>query len=368
MKPLMKKRIGGDFLCLTRMDSRTLRTILDIAIKMKKKRKTEQFLSGKILAMIFDKPSTRTRVSFDVAMRQLGGAITALSGQEMQLGRGESIEDTAKVLSRYVNIIMIRTAEEQRLLDMAEHATVPVINGLTDDSHPCQIMADMMTFEEHRGSIKGKKIAWLGDGNNVSASLAHAARHFGFELHLAVPEARLGFLDKAVKWANQDNQCVHISATAQDAAQGAHAVVTDTWVSMGDNADNGNGGGEVNSFFMPYQVNAGIMRQANADAVFMHCLPAHRGEEVTAEVMDGAQSIVWDEAENRLHVQKSIILVVSGWQTWFAIAEPLFREQEEKTTSPSCCVTRTPCLHGGKPLIRYPIRQIIILDCFYSLI
>ncbi len=326
MKKLMKKRIGGDFLCLTRMDSKTLQVILDIAVKMKARRKTEQFLSGKILAMIFDKPSTRTRVSFDVAMRQLGGGITALSGQEMQLGRGESIADTAKVLSRYVNIIMIRTAEEQRLLDMAEHATVPVINGLTDDSHPCQIMADMMTFEEHRGSIKGKKIAWLGDGNNVSASLAHAARHFGFELHLAVPEARLNFLDKAVKWANQDKDCVFVTPNAQDAANGAHAVVTDTWVSMGDEANNG----AVNSLFMPYQVNADIMRQAHADAVFMHCLPAHRGEEVTAEVMDGAQSIVWDEAENRLHVQKSIILWCLGGKRGLLLPNRFFAKRKKK--------------------------------------
>ncbi len=319
-----RKKLGGDFLCLTRMESHTLRTILNIADRMKKRRRTEQFLQGKILAMIFDKPSTRTRVSFDVAMRQLGGSITALSGHEMQLGRGESIADTAKVLSRYVNIIMMRTDEEDRLLELAKFASVPVINGLTDASHPCQIMADVMTFEEHRGDIKGKKISWLGDGNNVSASLAHVARHFDFELHLAVPQSRAGFLTPAITWANQHKQHVFLHDNVQDAVQGAHAVVTDTWVSMGDEAESS----MAKQLFMPYQVNQKIMSYANADAVFMHCLPAHRGEEVTAEVMDGPQSIVWDEAENRLHVQKSIILWCLGGRRALLLPGRFFQKKK----------------------------------------
>ncbi len=305
-----RKQLGGDFICLTQMQNVMLKTILKSAKEMKASRKREQFLNGKILAMIFDKPSTRTRVSFDVAMRQLGGSITALSAHDMQLGRGETIADTARVLSRYVDIIMLRTTAEEHLLELAEIASVPVINGLTDESHPCQIMADIMTFQEHRGSIQSKKIAWLGDGNNVSASLAHATAHFDFELHVAIPKNRTKPVEKAARWAKQwtGKEKVIFHENASAAGQGAHAIITDTWVSMGEEADKA----ELHQLFKPYQVNQKLMQIAHPDAVFMHCLPAHRGEEVTAEVLEGPQSIVWDEAENRLHVQKSILLWCLG--------------------------------------------------------
>ena len=305
-----RKKFGGDFLCLTMMQSHTLKTILQIARKMKTSRKSERFLKGKVLAMIFDKPSTRTRISFDIAMRQLGGSTTVLSSQDMQLGRGETIADTARVMSRYVDIIMLRTGAEDSLHELAEFASVPVINGLTDVSHPCQIMADMMTFSEHHGGLQGKKIAWLGDGNNVSASLAHASAHFGFELHVAIPEKRAAIIEKAAKWSEKfiGKQTVFFHNEATEAAQGAHAVVTDTWVSMGDEAESAT----LLQSFKPYQVNQQMMQHAHPDAIFMHCLPAHRGEEVTSEVLEGQQSVVWDQAENRLHIQKAILLWCLG--------------------------------------------------------
>ncbi len=256
---------------------------------------------GKVLAMIFDKPSTRTRVSFDVAMRQLGGETIMLTGSEMQLGRSETIADTAKVLSRYVDVIMIRTTAHERMLELAEHATVPVINGLTDDTHPCQIMADVMTFEEHRGSVAGKTFAWTGDGNNVLHSFLEASARFGFRMNVAVPEGSEP-QQRYVDWARDNGGQVNFARSAEDAVTGVDCVVTDTWVSM--NQEHRARGHNV---FVPYQVNANLMARARPEALFMHCLPAHRGEEVTDEVMDGPHSVVFDEAENRLHAQKAVL-------------------------------------------------------------
>jgi ornithine carbamoyltransferase len=240
-------------------------------------------------------------VSFDVGMRQLGGETLFLSGTEMQLGRAETIGDTAKVLSRYVDAIMIRTTDHARLLELAEHATVPVINGLTDATHPCQIMADIMTFEEHRGNVAGKTFAWTGDGNNVLHSLIEGSARFGYRMNMAVP---LGSEpdDKYLNWARNNGGDVMLVHDAAKAVAGADCVVTDTWVSM--NQEHRARGHNV---FQPFQVNGELMKHASPDALFMHCLPAHRGEEVTDEVIDGKQSVVFDEAENRLHAQKSVL-------------------------------------------------------------
>ncbi|NEJ20006.1 ornithine carbamoyltransferase [Rhizobium leguminosarum] len=292
------------FLDLSAVTSADLRTIMNDALARKQAFKAgtgDKPLAGKMLAMIFEKPSTRTRVSFDVGMRQLGGETLFLSGTEMQLGRAETIGDTAKVLSRYVDAIMIRTTEHSRLLELAEHATVPVINALTDDTHPCQIMADIMTFEEHRGPIKGKTIAWTGDGNNVLHSLVEGAARFGYSMNMAVP---LGSepKDHYLNWARNEGAEIMLCHDADRAVAGVDCVVTDTWVSM--NQEHRARGHNV---FQPYQVNAALMAKAGNDALFMHCLPAHRGEEVTDEVIDGPQSVVFDEAENRLHAQKSIL-------------------------------------------------------------
>ena len=258
-------------------------------------------LKGKTLAMIFDRPSTRTRVSFDVAMRQLGGESITLTGQEMQLGRGETIADTARVLSRYVDGIMIRTLEHETLLELAQHATVPVINGLTHRSHPCQVLADVMTFEEHRGSIRGKTVAWSGDANNVLTSWVHAAGRFEFRLRVASPP-ELKPKKWLMDWIKASPADIRIGSDPEEAVKGADCVVTDTWVSMGDRD-----GTRRHNLLKRYQVNARLMARAKPDAIFMHCLPAHRGEEVTADVIDGPQSVVFDEAENRLHAQKGIL-------------------------------------------------------------
>jgi ornithine carbamoyltransferase len=269
--------------------------------RVKKGDHSDKPLAGKTLAMIFEKPSTRTRVSFDVAMRQLGGEALMLTGQEMQLGRGETIADTAKVLSRYVDAIMIRILDPKALAELAEHATVPVINGLTRRSHPCQVMADVMTYEEHKGSIKGRTVAWTGDANNVLASWMHAAERFEFQLRVATPpelKPKKWLLD----WVKQSKAAIRIGTDPDEAVKGSDCVVTDTWVSMGDK-----NGKLRHNLLKRYQVNARLMGKARPDALFMHCLPAHRGEEVTEEVMDGPQSVVFDEAENRLHAQKGIL-------------------------------------------------------------
>jgi ornithine carbamoyltransferase len=291
------------FLDLTDVSSSDLRGIIAAARAMKQRRggRTEKPLAGKTLAMIFDRPSTRTRVSFDVGMRQLGGESITLTGQEMQLGRGETIADTARVLSRYVDAILIRTLDHQHVIELAQHATVPVINGLTRRSHPCQVMADVMTFEEHRGSIRGRAVAWTGDANNVLASWMHAAERFAFQLRVATPpelKPKKWLLD----WMKQSDAAIRVGTDPEEAVKGADCVVTDTWVSMGDR-----NGSRRHNLLKRYQVNARLMAKAKPDALFMHCLPAHRGDEVTDEVMDGPQSVVFDEAENRLHAQKGIL-------------------------------------------------------------
>jgi ornithine carbamoyltransferase len=293
------------FLDLNLMSGAELRGILNLAVELKadyKRHKIPQEkLNGRTLAMIFEKPSTRTRVSFQVAMNQLSGHAVSLRPDETQLGRGETIADTARVLSRYVDAIMIRTHEASRLYDFAEHATVPVINGLTADSHPCQIMADVMTFEELKGPIKGRKVVWCGDGNNVANSWIHAAVKFGFTLVLSCPD---GFLppQALLDWAHEEGGDIELEPDIMQAASNADCVVTDTWSSMGF-ADNKKRIAALEA----YQVNAKVMRAAKPDAIFMHCLPAHREEEVTGEVLDGPQSVVLDEAENRLHIQKGIL-------------------------------------------------------------
>ncbi|HEY6631660.1 MAG TPA: ornithine carbamoyltransferase [Rhizobiaceae bacterium] len=292
------------FTDLSAVPAADLRGMLDDAAARKARLKAGERsrpLDGKVLAMIFDKPSTRTRVSFDVGMRQLGGETIMLTGTEMQLGRSETIADTAKVLSRYVDAIMIRTTDHARLLELTEHATIPVINGLTDDTHPCQLMADIMTFEEHRGPVAGKTIAWTGDGNNVLHSLLEASARFSFDLRVATPEGSEP-QEKYVDWARANGGSVHLTRSPEEAVRDADCVVTDCWVSM--NQEHRARGHNV---FGPYQVNAELMAKARPDALFMHCLPAHRGEEVTDEVIDGPHSVVFDEAENRLHAQKAVL-------------------------------------------------------------
>ncbi|HEX3538446.1 MAG TPA: ornithine carbamoyltransferase [Stellaceae bacterium] len=277
-----------------------LREMLDLGFAYKNGR-PDRPLTGKTLAMIFEKPSTRTRVSFEVAMRQLGGETIILGTADSQLGRGETIADTARVLSRYVDAIMIRTNHAEKLDELARHATVPVINGLTDSSHPCQIMADVMTLQEKKGPVAETTVAWSGDGNNVAVSWIHAAVRFGFELRLACP-SELPPPSEVVDWARREGGRVVLTAEPSEAVGGADCVVTDTWVSMGAEAS-------VNrhNLLAPYRVDERLMASAKPDAIFMHCLPAKRGEEVTAGVIDGPQSVVWDEAENRLHVQKGIL-------------------------------------------------------------
>ena len=260
-------------------------------------------LEGRMVALIFEKPSTRTRVSFDVGVRQMGGETMVLSGADLQLGHGETIADTARVLSRYVDLIMIRTFDESVLQEMAEFADVPVINGLTDRTHPCQIMADVMTYEEHRGPIKGKKVVWAGDGNNVCASFLHAAGQFGFDMVFTGP-VQLEPEAEFVGLARKAGVKVSIERDAKKAVEGADLVVTDTWVSMHDSQSSKE---RRHNMLRPYQVNEELMSHAKDDALFMHCLPAHREEEVTSAVMDGPSSVVFDEAENRLHAQKAIM-------------------------------------------------------------
>jgi ornithine carbamoyltransferase len=258
-------------------------------------------LAGKTMAMIFDKPSTRTRVSFDVAMRQLGGESITLTAQEMQLGRGETLADTARVLSRYVDAIMIRILDHEAVAELARYATVPVINGLTRRSHPCQVLADVMTFEEKRGPIRGRTVAWSGDANNVLTSWMHAADRFEFQLRVATP-AELKPKKWLMNWVKSSGAAINIGEDPEAAVKDADCVVTDTWVSMGDREAR-----QRQNLLKRYQVNARLMAKAKPDALFMHCLPAHRGQEVTDEVIDGPQSVVFDEAENRLHAQKGLL-------------------------------------------------------------
>jgi len=292
------------FLDLDQFDTGTLREVLALGQHFKQAPNGgNRPLAGKILAMLFDKPSTRTRVSFEVGMKQLGGDVVILPLRDSQVGRGETMADTARVLSRYVDAIMIRTTARENLDELVHHASVPVINGLTDDSHPCQLMADIMTFEEHRGPIAGKVVAWSGDGNNVAASWIHAAVKFGFELRLACPRELMP-KQALLDWARAQGGRVSVAHDAEVAVAGADCVVTDAWLSMGDE---NKGAANRHNLLAPFRVDERLMAAAKPDAIFMHCLPAHRGEEVTGAVIDGPRSVVWDEAENRLHTQKGIL-------------------------------------------------------------
>ncbi|MEM7024346.1 MAG: ornithine carbamoyltransferase [Pseudomonadota bacterium] len=287
------------FLDIDALDTGTLRGILGRAKELMSDGASR--LGGKTLAMMFDKPSTRTRVSFEVAIKKLGGDAVVLNTKEMQLGRGETIADTARVLSRYVDAIMIRTDHHTKLLELAEAATVPVINGLTDRSHPCQIMADVMTIEDNKGPVRGKTLAWIGDGNNVATSWIHAAQRFDFTLNLACP-SELAPDPGVLNWAAERQARVAVVEDPREAVINADAVMTDVWVSMGDlDAD------RRRSILGPYRVDDDLMAAAEPDSLFLHCLPAHRGKEVTASVIDGPQSVVFDQAENRLHAQKGIL-------------------------------------------------------------
>ncbi|WP_085906646.1 ornithine carbamoyltransferase [Kiloniella majae] len=289
------------FLDLNQFEAPKLREILGYGSQLKSGTISGRPLEGKSLAMIFEKPSTRTRVSFEVGINQLGGNAVLLDPSSSQMGHGETIADTARVLSRFVDAIMIRTSSEEILHELAEYATVPVINGLTDESHPCQLMADVMTYEEHRGAIAGKTVTWCGDGNNVATSWIHAATRFDFELKLATP-SELAPDQKALDWARSLGGKISVTRSMDEAVQNSDCIVADTWVSMGDK-DAAN----RHNLLKPYQVDERVMSLAKSDALFMHCLPAHRGEEVVAEVIDGPQSVVFDEAENRLHAQKGIL-------------------------------------------------------------
>jgi len=299
------------FLDIHTTDADELRNIIDQAKTTKSARAglpkaapdAEQPLKDRMVALIFEKPSTRTRVSFDVGVRQMGGQTMVLSGSDMQLGHGETIADTARVLSRYVDMIMIRTFDESVLHEMAEYASVPVINGLTDRTHPCQIMADVLTYEEHRGSIKGKKVVWSGDGNNVCASFLHAAGQFGFDMVFTGPQ-QLDPEDEFVGLARSKGVSVSIERDPMKAVEGADLIVTDTWVSMHDAQSARE---RRHNLLRPYQVNRKLLKNAKDDVLFMHCLPAHRDEEATTAVMDGPHSVIFDEAENRLHAQKAIM-------------------------------------------------------------
>ena len=301
------------FLDLSDHDSATLKAIIADAKKRKLARGTlpkgmpdaDQPLAGRVLAMIFDNQSTRTRISVDMAARQLGGSALMLTGNEMQLAREETIADTARVISRYVDAVMIRLLDHEMVEDLAANATIPVINGLTKWSHPCQIMADILTYEEHKGSIAGAKVCWTGDGNNVLTSWVHAAVKFGFTLNVASPRELT--VDQETRDWSASSGLVHFTTDAEAAVEGADCVVTDTWVSMGD--DNAT---KRQNLLKPFQVNAALMARAKKNAIFMHCLPAHRGDEVTDDVIDGPQSVVFDEAENRLHAQKAILAWALG--------------------------------------------------------
>lgn len=307
--PNTGKKPVRHFICLRDIPAADLRRIVDTAAEVKarlKRGESYKPLAGKAMAMIFEKPSTRTRISFEVGMFDLGMHVVPLSSRDMQLGRGETIADTARVLSRYVDCVLIRTDKHSKLLELAEAGHIPIINGLTDYNHPCQILADILTFEEHRGPIAGKILAWVGDGNNVANSFISAAPKFGFTLRLATPET-LAPDAELMAWAKSQGANVMHMTDPAEAVRGADAVITDTWVSMGDEDAEAR-----MSLLEPYRVDRALMAMAAQDALFLHCLPAHRGEEVTAEIIDGPQSVVWDEAENRLHAQKGAVLWCFG--------------------------------------------------------
>ena len=294
------------FLDVDALDSASLRDILNRAVATKatlaEGEEVPFPLKGKTLALIFEAPSTRTRVSFEVGMKKLGGEVIVLPLADSNMSRGESIADTARVLSRYVDAVMIRTKHHGRLLEMAEYSDVPVINGLTDRSHPCQVMADVMTFEEHLGPIAGRVVAWAGEGNNMSVSWIHAAARFGFSLRMACPTS-LGPPQEALDWAAANHGDIVVSPDLDAMVEGADCVVVDTWASMAGGRD-----AVDPELLKPYQVDDRVMALAKPAAIFMHCLPAYREKEMTASVIDGPQSVVWDEAENRLHAQNGILL------------------------------------------------------------
>jgi len=295
------------FLDLDALEAKTLRRIVDMAHAMKRagKRLPAELrpdgIEDAILVMIFEKPSTRTRVSFDVAMRQLGGQTIGLNHGDLQTGRGEPVSDTAKVLSRYADAIMIRANKHATLMELADNASVPVINGLTERSHPCQLVADIMTFEESKGPVAGKTVAWVGDGNNVAASWIHAAVRLGFKLRIACPP-QLNPEQDILAWAKREGGAIELTDEADVAVKGVDCVVTDTWISMGQTD-----APRRKQLLAPYAVDDHLMAKAANGAIFMHCLPAYRGLEVAASVIDGPQSVVFDEAENRLHAQKAIL-------------------------------------------------------------
>ena len=290
-----------DFLAISDFSAEDLNHLFDVAARMKDGSNTDKPLAGRTLGMIFSKSSTRTRVSFEVGAYQLGGHALFLSARDIQLGRGEPIADTAKVLSRYLDIIMIRTFAHEDVEELAASASIPVINGLTDLLHPCQILADLLTMREHIGGWEGKAVAWIGDGNNMANSWINAAGTLGFELRLACPEGYEP--DRDVFDRNKDRTSISITEDLEEAVAGAHVVTTDVWASMGQETE-----AEARRVaFQGYLVDDSLMAKADQDAIFLHCLPAHRGEEVTASVIDGPQSRVWDEAENRLHVQKALM-------------------------------------------------------------
>lgn len=299
------------FIDLDKIEAKELLKILALAKKLKQEKnlsKQAKLLPHKNLAMIFEKTSTRTRVSFEVGINQLGGHAVVMNKSDMQLGKGESVEDTAKVLSRFVDAIMIRADSHQTILDLAKHASVPVINALSDFSHPCQIIASILAIEEHLGKIKGKKLAWFGDANNVLNSYIHAAKTFGFELAIATPE-EFDFCNAEIKKAQKSGAKISHFFDAKKAAKDADVLITDTWFSMGDAAEKNDAMRQKKqNLLMPFQVNSGLMKLAKKSAIFTHCLPAYRGFEATAEVVDSKKSIIFDEAENRLHAQKAILV------------------------------------------------------------
>ena len=295
------------FLTLNDLSREELRALIQRAIELKAKHKAGEIfepLKNKVLGMIFEKSSTRTRVSFEAGMAQFGGHAIFLSSKDTQLGRGEPIEDSARVLSRMVDAVMIRTFEHDIIERFAAHSRVPVINALTNEYHPCQLLADMQTYFEHRGDIAGKRVVWIGDGNNMCHSYINAAKQFDFQLYIASPEDYLP--DAQILAAGEGHAT--LANSARDAVNGADLIVTDVWASMGQEEEQA----ARERVFADYQVTAELMTLANPDALFMHCLPAHRGEEVTAEVIDGQQSVVWDEAENRLHSQKALLEFLLG--------------------------------------------------------
>ncbi|MCA1951581.1 MAG: ornithine carbamoyltransferase [Hyphomicrobiales bacterium] len=309
-KPISLPGERRHFLDLGDLAPNEIRDILDGARRIKARRRaplaSDRILAGRSIAMIFEQPSLRTRLSFDMAIRELGGESVMVTGKEIELGERESIADTARVLSRYVDGIMIRILDQRQLIELARHASVPVLNGLTKTSHPCQVMADLLTFEERKGPISGRTVSWVGDSNNVLRSWIEASAKLGFTIRVATPE-ELQPRPELVEWARANKADLQLMRDPQAAVAGTDCVIADAWVSMGDKD-----GARRHNLLKPYQVNAALMAAAGPQAIFMHCLPAKRGEEVTDEVLDGPQSVVFDEAENRLHAQKAILAWAYG--------------------------------------------------------